>query len=218
MKPFISDMKKIQERARQHITDGAVTASYTADREKVIKVLNEVLATEIVCVLRYKRHYYTVDGIFSDSIKAEFLEHANEEQEHVDMVAARIVQLNGKPDFQPANLATRSHSQYAEGTDAVSMIKENLDRGADRHRDLYGYRALAGRGRPHHPAHDRADPREGRGACRGHGDAPRPAPRQREAGESGAAAEIRLSFQPIPRTVLDRPRIPLVTKYRLTKS
>jgi bacterioferritin len=126
MKPFISDMKKIQERARQHITDGAVTASYAADREKVIKVLNEVLATEFVCVLRYKRHYYTVDGIFSDSIKAEFLEHANEEQEHVDMVAARIVQLNGKPDFQPSNLAVRSHSQYAEGTDAVSMIKENL--------------------------------------------------------------------------------------------
>ena len=126
MKPFISDISKIRDRARAQIEDGAVTAGYKADREQVIKVLNEVLATEIVCMLRYKRHYFTVDGIFSDSIGAEFLEHANEEQQHADMVAARIVQLNGEPDFEPKNLATRSHAQYAEGDDAVSMIREDL--------------------------------------------------------------------------------------------
>ena len=126
MKPFISDISKIRDRARAQIDDGAVTAGYKADREQVIKVLNEVLATEIVCMLRYKRHYFTVDGIFSDSIRAEFLEHANEEQQHADMVAARIVQLNGEPDFEPKNLATRSHAQYAEGDDAVSMIREDL--------------------------------------------------------------------------------------------
>jgi len=126
MKPFISDMKKIRDRARAQIDDGAVTGGYKADREQVIKVLNEVLATELVCMLRYKRHYFTVDGIFSDSIRAEFLEHATEEQQHADMVAARIVQLNGEPDFEPKNLATRSHSQYAEGDDAVSMIREDL--------------------------------------------------------------------------------------------
>jgi len=126
MKPFISDISKIRDRARARIDDGAVTAGYKADREQVIKVLNEVLATEIVCMLRYKRHYFTVDAIFSDSIRAEFLEHAIEEQQHADMVAARIVQLNGAPDFEPKNLATRSHAQYAEGDDAVSMIREDL--------------------------------------------------------------------------------------------
>ena len=126
MKPFISDISKIRDRARARIDDGAVTAGYKADREQVIKVLNEVLATELVCMLRYKRHSFTVDGIFSDSIRAEFLEHASEEQQHADMVAARIVQLNGEPDFEPRNLATRSHAQYSEGDDAVSMIREDL--------------------------------------------------------------------------------------------
>ena len=126
MKPFISDISKIRDRARAQIDDGAVTAGYKADREQVIKILNEVLATELVCMLRYKRHYFTVDGIFSDSIRAEFLEHANEEQQHADMVAARIVQLNGEPDFEPKNLATRSHAQYTEGDDALSMIREDL--------------------------------------------------------------------------------------------
>ena len=126
MKPFISDISKIRDRARAQIEDGAATAGYKADREQVIKILNEVLATELVCMLRYKRHYFTVDGIFSDSIRAEFLEHANEEQQHADMVAARIVQLNGEPDFEPKNLATRSHAQYSEGDDAVSMIREDL--------------------------------------------------------------------------------------------
>ncbi len=125
MKPFVSDIEKIRERARAQMAEGAVTSGYKADRQQVIKVLNEVLATEIVCALRYKRHYFTVDGLYSDSIRDEFLEHAKEE-EHADMVAARIVQLNGEPDFEPKSLATRSHSQYAEGEDAVSMIEEDL--------------------------------------------------------------------------------------------
>ena len=126
MTPFVSDIQKIRNRARAEIAKGAITQGYKADREQVVKVLNEVLATELVCVLRYKRHYYTVEGLYSDSIRAEFLEHANEEQQHADWVAARIVQLNGEPDFQPASLASRSHSQYSEGDDAVSMIEEDL--------------------------------------------------------------------------------------------
>jgi len=126
MRPFVSDLETIRNRAREHIEKGAVTPGYHADREQVIKVLNEVLATELVCVLRYKRHYFTAQGINSDSVKQEFLEHANEEQEHADMVATRIVQLNGEPNFEPEGLATRSHSQYAEGDDLISMIKEDL--------------------------------------------------------------------------------------------
>jgi bacterioferritin len=126
MKPFVSDLETIRNRAREHIEKGAVTPGYQADREQVVKVLNEVLATELVCVLRYKRHYFTAQGINSDSVKQEFLEHANEEQEHADMVATRIVQLNGAPNFQPEGLATRSHSQYTEGDDLISMIKEDL--------------------------------------------------------------------------------------------
>ncbi|MEA2778783.1 MAG: bacterioferritin [Rhodospirillaceae bacterium] len=126
MKPFVSDLETIRNRAREHIEKGAVTPGYQADREQVVKVLNEVLATELVCVLRYKRHYFTAQGINSDSVKQEFLEHANEEQEHADMVATRIVQLNGEPNFQPEGLATRSHSQYTEGDDLISMIKEDL--------------------------------------------------------------------------------------------
>jgi bacterioferritin len=126
MKPFISDIEKIRSRARQHIDEGAVTTGYKADRTQVIKVLNEVLATEIVCMLRYKRHYYAAQGIDSDPVRAEFLQHAKEESDHADMVAERIVQLNGEPDYKPEGLATRSHSQYVEGRDLVSMIKEDL--------------------------------------------------------------------------------------------
>jgi bacterioferritin len=105
---------------------GAVTEGYTADREQVVKVLNEVLATELVCVLRYKRHYYMASGINSEGAKAEFLQHAGEEQEHADWIATRITQLNGQPNFNPEGLATRSHSEYAEGTDLLSMIREDL--------------------------------------------------------------------------------------------
>ncbi|HVO90383.1 MAG TPA: ferritin-like domain-containing protein [Casimicrobiaceae bacterium] len=124
--PFLTDVETLRQRARQHIEQGAVTPSYGADRDTVVKVLNEVLATEIVCTLRYRRHYYMAQGIASESVKTEFLEHANEEQQHADMVAERIVQLGGEPDFNPEGLATRSHAQYVEGTNLVEMIKEDL--------------------------------------------------------------------------------------------
>jgi len=126
MQPFVTDVKKIRERARTAMDQGAVTPGYKADREQVIKVLNEVLATEIVCALRYKRHYFMAEGLNSEAVKAEFLQHAQEEESHADMVAGRIIQLNGEPDFNPRDLATRSHSQYAEGHDLVSMIEEDL--------------------------------------------------------------------------------------------
>jgi bacterioferritin len=126
MSEFVSDLKKIKERARAHMEQGAVTENYKADLKAVIKVLNDVLATEIVCVLRYKRHYFMAAGINSDGAKAEFLQHANEEQQHADWIATRITQLNGEPNFNPEGLSSRSHSEYAEGTDLTSMLKEDL--------------------------------------------------------------------------------------------
>jgi bacterioferritin len=126
MEKFLTDIKKVRENARKHIEEGAITDGYKADRQQVLKVLNEVLATEIVCVLRYKRHYYMAQGINSDSVKAEFLQHANEEQQHADWVAERITQLGGEPDFDPKGLADRSHSEYGEGKTLVDMIKEDL--------------------------------------------------------------------------------------------
>ncbi|MBX3697949.1 MAG: ferritin-like domain-containing protein [Dokdonella sp.] len=125
-KPFVSDIKNIRKRAREHIERGAVTEGYKADRETVIKILNEALATEIVCVLRYKYHYYMASGINAQSVAAEFLEHANEEQGHADRIAERITQLGGAPNLSPEGLLTRSHSDYVEGDDLVDMIKENL--------------------------------------------------------------------------------------------
>ena len=126
MDKFLTDIKKIRQNARQHMDKGAVTEGYKADRGQVLKVLNDVLATELVCVLRYKRHYYMAQGINSDSVKAEFLQHAGEEQQHADWVAERITQLGGEPDFNPKGLADRAHSEYAEGKTLVDMIKENL--------------------------------------------------------------------------------------------
>ena len=123
---FVADIEAIRKRAREHMDDGAVTEGYKADRQQVIKVLNESLATEIVCVLRYKRHHYMAKGINSESIAAEFLEHANEEQQHADIIAERICQLGGEPNFNPEGLATRSHSQYVEGQTLTDMIKEDL--------------------------------------------------------------------------------------------
>lgn len=125
-KPFLTDIKEIRRRARQHIEDGAVTDGYRADRETVIKLLNEALATEIVCVLRYKRHYFMAQGIHADPIAAEFLEHADEEQEHADQIAGRIVQLGGRPNFSPEGILSRSHSEYVEGETLVDMIREDL--------------------------------------------------------------------------------------------
>jgi bacterioferritin len=126
MGQFSTDVKKIRERARKHLEEGAVTEGYKADREQVTKVLNDVLATEIVCVLRYKRHYFMAQGISSDSVKAEFLQHANEEQQHADWVAERITQIGGEPNFNPEGLATRSHSEYKAGDSLTDMIKEDL--------------------------------------------------------------------------------------------
>ena len=125
-RPFLSDIQELRERARRHMNEGAVTESYRADRDSVVKILNEALATEIVCVLRYKRHYFMASGIHAQAVAAEFLEHANEEQGHADQIAQRIVQLGGEPNFSPDGLATRSHSEYQEGTSLVDMIKEDL--------------------------------------------------------------------------------------------
>jgi bacterioferritin len=125
-KPFFTDIKTLRKRARSHMMDGAVTKSYEGNTELACKVLNEALATEIVCVLRYKRHYFMAKGIHSGPVKAEFLQHAGEEQDHADRIAERIVQLGGSPNFSPEDLLSRSHSEYAEGTTLRSMIEEDL--------------------------------------------------------------------------------------------
>jgi bacterioferritin len=126
MADFLLDVETLRKRAREHMELGPITEAYGADRERVVSVLNEVLATEIVCVLRYKRHYYTAQGINASPVAAEFLQHANEEQTHVDLVAQRIVQLNGEPDFSPEGLATRAHSEYDASHELLDMVKEDL--------------------------------------------------------------------------------------------
>jgi bacterioferritin len=123
---FLTDIATLRERARRHIESGAVTEGYSLDRDLAVKVLNEALATEIVCVLRYRRHYFMANGIHSMSVADEFLEHAQEEQQHADQIAERIVQLGGAPELNPEGLTSRSHSEYVEGTDLVSMIREDL--------------------------------------------------------------------------------------------
>jgi bacterioferritin len=125
-KPFLTDVQTLRKRARQHIEQGAVTEGYRIDRETAIRVLNEALATEIVCVLRYKRHHYMASGINAQSVAAEFLQHATEEQQHADEIAARIVQLGGEPNFSPEGMLTRSHSEYVEGETLREMIEEDL--------------------------------------------------------------------------------------------
>src|SRR6267142_1761688 len=141
-KPFLTDVQELRRRARQHIEGGAVTEGYRADRETVIKLLNEALATEIVCVLRYKRHYCMATGIHAESVAAEFLQHANDEQGHADQIAQRIVQLGGEPNFSPEGLLTRSHAEYVEGETLNEMITEDLvaERIAiDSYRDIIQY-------------------------------------------------------------------------------
>jgi len=125
-KPFLTDVKTLRQRARDHMMDGAVTKSYGGDTRRACEILNEALATEIVCVLRYKRHYFTATGIHAGSVKTEFLEHAAEEQDHADRIAERIVQLGGEPNFSPGDLLSRSHSEYVEGTTLRDMIEEDL--------------------------------------------------------------------------------------------
>jgi bacterioferritin len=126
MSDFLTDITTLRERARAKMEEGPITASYGADREKVVDVLNEALATEIVCVLRYKRHYYMADGLNAGPVAAEFLQHANEEMVHADQIALRITQLQGAPNFNPAGITDRSHAEYVEGSTLVDMIKEDL--------------------------------------------------------------------------------------------
>ncbi len=125
-KPFLTDVHTLRERARQHLSKGAVTQNYRGDIRQAIEILQSVLATEIVCVLRYTMHAVSATGISSDGVKAEFAQHAKEEQQHMMAVAERINQLGGKPNFNPEGLATRAASQYAEGENLVDMIEENL--------------------------------------------------------------------------------------------
>ena len=143
-RPPLTDIQTLRRRARQHIEEGAVTSGYAADRETVIKLLNEALATEIVCVLRYKRHYFMAAGIHAAPVAAEFLEHANEEMLHADRIAGRIIQLRGEPNFSPDGLAARSHAEYVEGGTLREMIKEDLiaERIAiESYREMVGYLA-----------------------------------------------------------------------------
>jgi len=124
--PFVSDVKMIRERARQLMNEGALTPNYGMNVQQVIDVLNQALATEIVCILRYKRHYFMAQGLASESVKAEFAQHATEEQLHADQLAERVVQLGGAPNFDPDGLAARSHSEYVPGETLRDMIKEDL--------------------------------------------------------------------------------------------
>ena len=125
-KPELTDVATLRRQARKHIEEGAVTAGYAADRETVLKLLNEALATEIVCVLRYRRHYFMARGIHSKGVAEEFLAHSNEELGHADQIAERIVQLGGEPDLAPDGLTSRSHAEYVAGKTLVGMIKEDL--------------------------------------------------------------------------------------------
>jgi len=125
-KPFLTDVKTLRKRARQHMEEGAVTPGYSADRQNVVKLLNDALATEIVCVLRYKRHYFMASGIHAQVAAEEFLQHATDEQGHADQIAQRIVQLGGEPNFSPEGLLTRSHAEYVEGGSLAEMIQEDL--------------------------------------------------------------------------------------------
>ncbi|MEO8101289.1 MAG: ferritin-like domain-containing protein [Betaproteobacteria bacterium] len=125
-KHALSSVATLRASARRKIEDGAVTAGYTADRDLVLKMLNDALATEIVCMLRYKRHYFMASGVHAETVAAEFLEHARQEQEHADQLAARIVQLGGEPDFSPDTLTARSHAEYVPGNSLIDMVKEDL--------------------------------------------------------------------------------------------
>jgi bacterioferritin len=140
----ITNVQTLRQRARQNFEEGAVTAGYLADRKTVLKLLNDSLATEIVCVLRYRRHHFMARGIHSQAVAEEFLTHANEELGHADMIAERIVQLGGEPNFSPGGLASRSHAEYIEGVTLLAMIKEDLvaERIAiDSYRDFIQYLA-----------------------------------------------------------------------------
>ncbi|CRN05662.1 bacterioferritin [Pseudomonas fulva] len=122
----MTDIQTLRQRAREHVENGAVTEGYNADRERIIKLLNDSLATELVCTLRYKRHYFMASGVKASVAAEEFLEHANQESEHADKLAERIVQLGGEPDFNPDNLSKNSHAQYVAGATLKEMVLEDL--------------------------------------------------------------------------------------------
>lgn len=126
MNQFALDIAAIRDRARANLEEGPITDAYGADRERVIEVLNEALATELVCVLRYRSHHFLATGLAAKSVAEEFLEHAEEEQDHADKIAARIVQLQGEPNFDPTGLAERSHSSYVNGVSLVDLVREDL--------------------------------------------------------------------------------------------
>ena len=126
MGEFLTDITTLRERARAQVEAGPITEAYEADRERVIAVLNDALATELVCVMRYKRHYYMASGINAQNAMAEFLQHANDELGHADQLAMRITQLQGEPNFDPSTLTARSHAEYVEGDSLADMIKEDL--------------------------------------------------------------------------------------------
>jgi bacterioferritin len=163
--PFLSDIQELRRRAREHISQGAVTPGYHADRDTVVKLLNEALATEIVCTLRYKRHYFMAKGIHAEGVAAEFLEHAHDEQQHADQIAARITQLGGAPDFSPDGLATRSHAEYVEG-DSLEDDQGRPGGRAHRDRQLQGDHPVPRRERSDLAPADGGHPGEGRGARR----------------------------------------------------
>ena len=125
-RPFLSDVMELRRRARRRMEEGAVTPAYGADRDAVLSLLNVALATEIVCVLRYKKHYFMADGIHAEPVRAEFLEHANEEQAHADRLCERIRQLGGEPDLEPSGLLSRSHTEFQDARSLPDMIRENL--------------------------------------------------------------------------------------------
>ncbi|EKT4468209.1 bacterioferritin [Pseudomonas putida] len=122
----LTDVRTLRERARKHVEQGAVTEGYSADRGTILRLLNEALATELVCNLRYKRHYFMASGIKASVAADEFLEHATQEAEHADKLAERIVQLGGEPDFNPDNLSRNAHAQYVAGNSLKEMVLEDL--------------------------------------------------------------------------------------------
>jgi bacterioferritin len=126
MAEFLTDIKTLRKRARQKIEEGPITEAYGADRNRVVEVLNEALATELVCVLRYKRHYFTAKGIHSQAVASEFLQHATDEQGHADQIAMRITQLQGSPNFSPDGLTSRSHAEYDDSEKLKDMLREDL--------------------------------------------------------------------------------------------
>lgn len=155
--PFLTDIEEIRRRARAHMEKGAVTPDYKGDLKTVLRVLNEALATELVCVLRYKRHHYMAKGIHSQAVAEEFLEHANEEQGHADQIAERITQLDGEPNFNPEGMLTRSHSEYVEGETLLDMIREDLVAERIAIEVLFRDYPLSGRERPHQQTNDGRD-------------------------------------------------------------